>query len=142
MKKNIILVMDKLDIDNRIRNLIRQLWKHCYKTSNSCEGHGSEAYIMFTGGNGWFEENAFKYSLAKVKNKDCCPREFQDEIRKYGLDPKNFVDKRKTCGCGAGINSNSVYRGKLIQNHFLKNLKIPRNLSEAPNRSRAAGHLI
>jgi len=113
-----LATMDSLEIDEGIRGLVGQLWKHCFRTSDSCEGKGSEAYIMFTGGDGWFEENAQKYGLSKVKNKDCCDREFQDEVRKYGLDPNDFVDRRKTCGCGAGVNENSVYRGKLIQNPF------------------------
>src|SRR3989338_11580590 len=118
MKRNMLATMERIEIDEVIRELVGQLWKHCYKTTDSCDGHDSEAYIMFTGGDGWFEENASKYGLTKVENKDCCPREFQDEIRKYGLDPMDFVDRRKTCGCGAGVNDNSVYRGRLIQNPF------------------------
>ena len=113
-----LATMDRLEIDEGIRGLVRQLWKHCYKTTDSCEGHGSKAYIMFTGGDAWFEENAQKYGLSKVETNDCCDREFQDEVRKYGSYPKDFVDKRKTCGCGAGVNGNSVYRGNLIQNPF------------------------
>jgi hypothetical protein len=118
MKRNILATMDRLKIDEGIRELVGQLWKHCYRTMDSCEGHSSEAYIMFTGGDGWFEENAQKYGLSKVENKDCCQKEFQDEVRRYGLDPKDFVDRRKTCGCGAGVNGYSVYRGRLIQNPF------------------------
>ena len=109
---------ERLEVDEGIRELVRQLWKHCYRTTKSCEGENSEAYIMFTCGDGWFEENAHRYGLRKVENKDCCPREFQDEILKYGLDAKDFVDRRKTCGCGAGVNGYSVYRGKLVQNTF------------------------
>ncbi|MBS3116350.1 hypothetical protein J4421_02015 [Candidatus Woesearchaeota archaeon] len=53
-----------------------------------------------------------------MENKDCCQREFQEDIRKYNLDPKEFVDRRKSCRCGAGVNGYSVYRGRLIQNPF------------------------
>jgi len=119
MKRNMLATMEKLEIDKGIRELVRQLWKHCYRTANSCEGHhGSESYIMLTGGDGWFEDNAHKYGLSKIKNSDCCHKEFENEIRKYDLNPKDFIDKRKTCGCGAGINGFSVYRGMLIQNPF------------------------
>ncbi len=113
MKQNLRKTMDRLKIAENIRDLIRQLWKHCYTTIDSCEGHDSEAYIMFTDGDGWFEENASKYGLCKIENKDCCYSEFEEEVRSFGLDPKNFVDRRKTCGCGAGVNRFSVYRGKL-----------------------------
>jgi hypothetical protein len=112
MKKSIIESMVRLEIDEGIRPLIKQLWKHCYRTSNSCDGHGSRAYVMFTGGDGWFEKNAEKYGLSKVENKDCCNRKFQDEILEQGLDQKKFVDRGKACGyCGAGLNGNSIYRG-------------------------------
>ncbi len=111
----VVAAMDRLGVDEGIRDLVRQLWKHCYKTTDSCEGRNSEAYILLAGGDGWFEKNAQNYGLTKVENKACCLREFQEEIRKYGLDPKDFVDRRKTCGCGAGVNGYSVYRGKLTE---------------------------
>jgi len=115
MKKNMLATMEKLRIDEKIREVVRQLWKHSYRTTKSCEGHNSRAYVMFSdGGDGWFEENAHKYALSKVENNECCEREFQDEVRRFGLDPKNFVDKRKSCRCGAGVNGYSVYRGMLI----------------------------
>ncbi|MBI4176767.1 MAG: hypothetical protein HY516_00205 [Candidatus Aenigmarchaeota archaeon] len=118
MKRGMLATMERLDIDKGIGELVRQLWKHCYKTTDSCAGRGSEAYVMFTGGDGWFEKNASKYGLSGVENKDCCPGEFQEEIRKHGLDPADYVDRRKACGCGAGVNGYFVYRGTLVQNPF------------------------
>jgi len=52
--------MERLGIDGGIRELIRQLWKQGYRTTDSCEGHDSEAYFMFTGGGDWLEENGKK----------------------------------------------------------------------------------
>ena len=114
-----LATMEKLEIDNGIRELVRQLWKHCYVTTASCEGDNSEAYILFAGGDGWFEENAPIYGLTKIENDVCCSKEFQDEVLKHGLNPKDFVDRRKTCGCGAGVNGYSAYRGRLIPNSFM-----------------------
>ena len=105
--------MDDLEIDEEIRLLIGQLWKHSYKTDKSCAGHGLEAYVLLTGGDGWFEQNAGRYGLTKIDNGDCCCEEFEAEIKKYGLDPKSVIDRRKSCGCGAGVNGYSVYRGAL-----------------------------
>jgi|SRR3989338_1042295 len=102
MKRNMLATMDKLEIDGRIRDLVRQLWKHCYRTTNSCEGHSSQGYIMFIGGDGWFEERAPQYGLKNYANNPCC---------------KTQPDEGKCCGnCGAGINGNSIYRGMLVQN--------------------------
>lgn len=104
MKRNMLATMDRLEIDGGIRDLVRQLWKHCYKTTNSCEGHGSQGYIMFTGGDRWFEEKAPQYGLEKYANNPCCKTE--SEIG-------------RCCEtCGAGINGNSIYRGMIIQNPF------------------------
>ena len=50
------------------KDLARELWKHCYRTTNSCEGHGSQAHIMFSGGDGWFEEKAPQYGFKKYTN--------------------------------------------------------------------------
>ena len=103
MKRNMLTTMDKLEIDEGVRKLIRQLWKHCYKTTNSCDGHGSQAYIMFTGGDGWFEDKALQYGLEKYVKNSCCEKK----------------DNGKCCeDCGAGINGNFIYRGILIQNPF------------------------
>ncbi|MDP2628476.1 MAG: hypothetical protein Q8P15_01105 [Nanoarchaeota archaeon] len=115
MKNNQIKAMERLSIDSGMRTLIGNMWKHGYRTLNSCEGESSEAYVMFNGGDGWFEENASKYGLTKVENKACCQREFLEEVKKHNLDPSMFVDRRKTCGCGAGVNGNVVYRGQLMQ---------------------------
>ncbi|MBS3116351.1 hypothetical protein J4421_02020 [Candidatus Woesearchaeota archaeon] len=60
MKKNMLKTMERLGIDGGIRELIRQLWKQGYRTTDSCEGHDSEAYFMFTGGGDWLEENGKK----------------------------------------------------------------------------------
>lgn len=96
-----LAAMNRLEIDEGIRDLVRQLWKHCYRTTNSCEGHGSRGYIMFKGGDGWQEEKAPQYGLEKYVNNPCCETQ-SDEIR--------------CCGnCGAGVNGNSVYRGMLVQ---------------------------
>ena len=118
MKKNILATMDRLEIDERMRNLISQLWKHCYQTTNSCEGHGLEAYVVIKEGDGWFDDHALTYGLYKVENGDCCSREFEKEVQKYELDPKSLVDKRKVCGCGAGVNGYFVYRGILKEPLF------------------------
>jgi len=75
MKRNMLATMDRLRIDGGVRELVGQLWKHHYKTVDSCEGPNLEAY-------------------------------------------EDFVDRRKTCGCGAGVNGYYVYRGTLIQNPF------------------------
>jgi len=102
MKRNMLATMDRLELDGGIRDLVRQLWKHCYRTTNSCEGHGSQGYIMFTGGDGWFEKKAPQYGLEKYVNNPCCETNPGEE---------------KCCGkCGAGINGNSIYRGMLVQN--------------------------
>ena len=107
--------MEELGIDKGIRELINQLWKHDYETLDSCEGHNSEAYVLVSGGDGWFEENCHKYGLAKVQNNSCCVKEFEDELIKLGYNPEDFIDKRKVCDCGAGVNKYSAYRGKLVQ---------------------------
>jgi len=106
--------MDRLEIDEGIRRVISQLWNHGYTTIKSCSGHGLEAYILITGGDGWFEDHSQNYGLAKVVNGPCCIEEFEADVRKSGFDPKDFVDQRSSCGCGAGVNGNSAYRGKLV----------------------------
>lgn len=124
-----LATMDRLGIDDGIRDLVRQLWKHCYRTSYSCEGHGSEGYIIFTGGDGWFEEKAPQYGLERVINKPCCEKKhdetewFKIEASKYELRPiknpcceKNPYELRCCRHCGAGINGNIVYEGMLVQN--------------------------
>jgi hypothetical protein len=120
MKRNMLAAMERLRIDEGIRDLMRQLWKHCYRTTDSCEGHGQKAYILFSGGDGWFEDNAQKYGLTKVENGECCEKErkeIEDEMRRHGINPRDFArrDQGKSCHyCGAGINGNSVYQGVLI----------------------------
>lgn len=102
MKRNMFLTMEKLEIDDKVKDLVRQLWKHCYRTTDSCEGHNSQGYIIFTGGDGWFEENASQWGLEKYANNLCCETE---------------EDVEKCCvNCGAGINGNSIYRGNIVQN--------------------------
>ena len=130
MEKDTLETMQRLKIDEKIRGLVEQLWKHNYATTASCEGHDArEAYIAFTGGDGWFEKNAQEYGLSKVENKDCClreAREVQDEINKSGLS-KDLPDRRKSCGCGAGVNGYSVYKGNLIQNSANPESNVSRN---------------
>ncbi len=120
MKRNMLAAMERLEIDGGIRELIRHLWKHCYRTIASCEGHEEKAYVVFNGGDGWFEINAAKYGLTKTENGLCCERErreIEESMRKRGFDPKKISDIGKVCHyCGAGINGNSVYEGRLIQN--------------------------
>lgn len=111
--------MDKLNIDEGMRNLVRQLWKHNYRTVASCEGHGDRAEILLIdkSGDGWFESNAHKYGLSKQENSKCCNEEFEKEVLKYGLNPREVIDRRKACGeCGAGVNGYVMYRGMLISN--------------------------
>ncbi|MFT4261256.1 MAG: hypothetical protein ACMXX9_02375 [Candidatus Woesearchaeota archaeon] len=105
MKKNMAATMDKLQIDHNIRDLIRQLWKNCYKTSFSCEGHGKQAYVSFKdSGNGWFENHAKDYGLEKVINESCCKTTQKED---------NFCNS-----CGAGVNGTQTYRGNLITNPY------------------------
>lgn len=114
MKKNAAAAMDRLGIDNGIRDLVMQLWKHEYRTDSSCEGNGQRPYILLRGGDGWLDENKSTYGLEKIENHDCCPREFEEDVRSHGLDPADFEDTRKVCGtCGAGVNGYIVYRGEI-----------------------------
>jgi hypothetical protein len=113
MKKNMQKTMDNLVIDNGIRDLIRQMWKHNYKTKYSCKGHNKLklAYIMFDSysGDTWFEKNADKYGLSKREYNSCC----EPFSIKY--------NDSNCCGeCGAGINGNTMYAGRLIGNPFQK----------------------
>lgn len=76
MKHNLKILMDKLEIDKDIRLLIKQLWKHGYKTQYSCSGHyfdslgvsifGSYLTLFKKTGDGWFESNALNYGLRRV----------------------------------------------------------------------------
>ena len=92
---------------------------HNPNSSINYKGHSFEAYVLFKGGDGWFERNADKYGLTKVKNKTCCSEkiiraQFEADVHKSGLDPKNYVDQTKACGiCGAGVNGFSIYNGIL-----------------------------
>ena len=114
MEADRIAQMDRLGIDSGIRELIGELWDHGYETSDSCEGHGNEAYVLIKGsGDGWFENNSQSYGLTKVKSEGECRKEFEDEVRSFGLDPNNFKDKRKVYKCGAGVNGYSNYQGIL-----------------------------
>lgn len=112
--------MERLRVDEGIRGLIRQMWKHCYKIDGSCQGggdgslsgHGMLAYVLFEkdSGDDWFEENAEKYGLKKVKNKSCC---------RYKANRKTKSGK-KVCGCcGAGIYGYVIYEGEEIKNFYL-----------------------
>jgi hypothetical protein len=113
MKKNMQKTMDNLIIDNGIRDLIRQMWKHNYQTKYSCEGHSkfNSAYVMFNSdsGDGWFEKNSSLYGLSKREYNSCCE-----------LFLKEYNDSNCCGECGAGINGNTMYAGRLINNPFQK----------------------
>lgn len=122
MKKNISSTMERLEIDENIRDLICKLWKHGYKTDASCQGggngHSKFAYVLFIGGDGWFERNAERYGLSKSEhNSDCeiALEDFRKDVLSFGLDPDDFKDTGKACRiCGSGINGYSSYKGNLI----------------------------
>ena len=108
MKRNIVRKMDLLNVDSEIRDLVRQMWKHCYEIRSSCQGHGPTrpSYVLFIKGDGWFENNAHLYGLEKIPKKDCC---IQCEKDGWGF----------CCGwCRAGIFGHSTYEGRLIPNPF------------------------
>jgi len=109
MKKSLLEKMDELNIEEGIRELIRELWKHDYKTRYSCQGHPGEkniipAYVIFQEGygDGWFEKNAKKFGLVKINKNPSCNCE-------EGLRT-NSVRCPK---CGAGVYGNTVYEGIL-----------------------------
>ena len=62
--------MERMNIDEGIRDVVKTLWKHGYHTIYSCQGHepserdaeGTVRYVSYkTGtGDGWFEENGYK----------------------------------------------------------------------------------
>lgn len=97
MKRSLDETMSRLEIEEGIKDLLRQMWKHCYRTIYSCQGHPDRhAFVMFKDGDGWFEENAARYGFRKQENSDCC---------------KNNRDVANCCGnCGAGIHGYTVYR--------------------------------
>ena len=99
MKKNMARAMKRLDIDRGIQKLISFMWRHNYRTTFSCDGHGNNAYVSFIegSGDGWFERNASKYGLQRRQPCLWCEHEVD-----------NF------CGqCGAGRQGNIVYDGRL-----------------------------
>ncbi|MEK6927193.1 MAG: hypothetical protein AABX11_02070 [Nanoarchaeota archaeon] len=111
MKKNISATMDRLNIASGIRSLIRQLWKHNYRTSNSCDGNRERKYVMFTGGDGWFGERSLDFGLTRVENCGSCYEINEAEAKRFGVNPESTKDRGKSCTlCGAGINGNVVYR--------------------------------
>lgn len=117
MEKNLLKTMERLEIDENVRGLVRQLWKHGYKTQYSCEGKlepksaritdllkkiiknddspysKDSSYVTVSNGDGWFEENALKYGLRPVK-----------ETRPI-INP--------------ALRDSTCYRGRLIPNHYL-----------------------
>jgi hypothetical protein len=51
--------------------------------------------------------------LERAEGGECCQKEWQEEIRRYNLNPKKVINRRKVCGqCGAGVNGYIVYRAK------------------------------
>jgi len=104
MKKNMSKAMDRLEIDTGIRSLIRQLWKHGYRTIYGCEGHyGRRGYVMFSEGDGWFERSSRLYGLEKLRNNSCC---------------ENPLNINCCTDCGAGIKGNQMYVGPLNKHVF------------------------
>lgn len=120
MKKNMLQAMNNLKIDEDARGLIRQLWKHNYKTIFSCSGHNtqgippSNAYLVYweNTGDGWFEKNAEKYNLKETSEGPCCEnvRKIDQEfVEKYGKAKTNFC-----WDCGHWFNGRKSYYGTLI----------------------------
>lgn len=90
--------MERLQIDEGIKGLIRQLWKHEYKTIFSCEGNCGKRYVVFKGhGDGWLEKNSEKYGLKKTENGKCCSS--------FSPSPAMIACPY----CGAGINGATFY---------------------------------
>jgi hypothetical protein len=120
MKKNMLRTMVNLRIDEDIRGLVRQLWKHNYETIFSCSGHNipekSEIIYMEKTGDGWFEKNAEKYGLKETEEKDCCEkvRKIDEEfVEKYGKQKTNLC-----WDCGHWFNGRKKYYGTLIPDPF------------------------
>ncbi len=120
MKKNILNTMNNLGIDEGIRGLVKQLWKHNYRTKFSCDGHNepdnSEIIFFENTGDGWFEENAQKYGLHENKEGPCCEnvRKIDTEWSKnYGKEKTNFCWE-----CGHWFNGYKKYSGSLIPYPF------------------------
>ena len=90
--------MQELKIDQGLHDLIATMWDHNYETFYSCDGHGiMEKYIVFKGGDGWFEKNSKELGLYKRRKRICCI----------------FNDGDICCtNCGAGKNGYVVYRSK------------------------------
>jgi len=107
MKGNIKKTMDKLKIDYPIRSLIKQLWKHNYKTVYSCSGHTnrSQKYLVITEGfgDGWFDKNFRSYCFEKVNNSYCCSETL------IKTPDANFC----AC-CSSGFNGLVTYMGKSV----------------------------
>lgn len=106
MKRNVLATMQRLGIDAGIQGLVRQLWKHNYRTGVSCQGggapHDDEAYIAFRAacGDGWAEKNLPRYGLRRVANRPCCADSpAADAFCKF---------------CGAGKSGITTYRGPLV----------------------------
>ncbi|MDO8508715.1 MAG: hypothetical protein Q7S27_03450 [Nanoarchaeota archaeon] len=101
MKKNMQRAMDRLDIDKGIRYIIRQLWKHNYRTAFSCQGgvgHADEAHVtyFFNSGDGWFEKKSFEYGFEIMPRNKCCS--------------SNEKEGYQYCSrCGAGLNGHVAY---------------------------------
>ena len=102
MEKDLQERLERYKIDREIRPLIALLWAKGYETNYSCSGHGvHSAYISYdaNSGNGWFERNAHKFGLSLRGDENC----------------KHLVREKDKCcpRCGAGLNRNVVYSGKL-----------------------------
>lgn len=122
--------MENLKIDENARGLIKQLWKHNYKTIFSCSGHNTpgippqNAYLVYweNTGDGWFEKNAEKYGLIEAKEGPCCEKvkKIDEEfVEKYGKKKTNFC-----WDCGYWFNGRKAYHGTLINPDPFKPKKI------------------
>ncbi len=111
-------------IDEKIRDLIKQIWEHKYKTVFSCEGggnrsHSKHAYISLIEGtgDGWFESNASTFGFKRIENGVCCENQIKrekDEFSKFmESNPSSHAkyNLSKSCkSCGAGIGEIITYR--------------------------------
>ena len=107
--------MDRLGIDEGIRDLVRQLWKHRYRTLHSCQGHPEDKHsrrhvsFMEESGDGWFEQNAGSLGFRRLNNSDCCSM-YEHRTSPRVIDGKIVFAEGEYCGkCGAGINGAATY---------------------------------
>lgn len=115
MKKNMLLTMERLQLDDGIRSLIRQMWKHGYRTLHSCSGNHKDknelGYVSFlaNSGDGWFERNAEKFGFITKEKDACCYVSSVELILNY--QSGRFRGWSRYCSeCGAGVGGVRIYR--------------------------------